>query len=114
MILTEPTLLALYLSGNTLFSRLRHREKEQETSYHKEIWEPMEEIQTWRELLRKIISDPQERQRIAEELHVNPITLIRWTTGKSRPRPDNLSPLLDSIPHYREQLQDLISKEFPH
>ena len=74
----------------------------------------MEEIQTWRELLRKIISDPQERQRIAEELHVNPITLIRWTTGKSRPRPDNLRPLLDSIPHYREQLQDLISKEFPH
>ncbi len=74
----------------------------------------MEEVQTWRELLAKVIGDSQERQRIAEALHVNPITLIRWTTGKSNPRQDNLRPLLDALPRYRQELIELISQEFPH
>ncbi len=74
----------------------------------------MEEVQTWRELLAKVICDSQERQRIAETLRVNPITLTRWTTGKSNPRQDNLRPLLDALPHYRQELIELISQEFPH
>ncbi len=74
----------------------------------------MEEEQTWRELLGTLISDPQERQRLAEALGVNPITLIRWTTGKSNPRQDNLRPLLDALPSYRQQFVERIAKEFPH
>ncbi len=38
--------------------------------------------ETWRSLLKSIISDPQERQRLAEELGIKPITLIRWVNGE--------------------------------
>lgn len=74
----------------------------------------MEEIHTWRELLGKAISDTQERQRIAETLAVNPITLIRWASGISTPRQEKLLPLLDALPYYRQQLLELIAKEFPY
>ncbi len=73
----------------------------------------MEEKYTWRELLGRIISDPQERQRIADAVNVNPITLTRWATNKSNPRQDNLRPLLEALPHHRQQLAELIALEFP-
>ncbi|GCE18098.1 GAF domain-containing protein [Dictyobacter kobayashii] len=73
----------------------------------------MEEDQTWRTFLGKVIADPHERQRIADSINVNPITLTRWTTGKSHPRLDNLLPLLAALPHYRQQLTALITKEYP-
>ena len=74
----------------------------------------MEETQTWRDLLGKVISDPSEKQRIADTLGVKPITLTRWATGVSNPRQDNLLPLLDALPHYHQQFSELIPKEFPH
>ena len=74
----------------------------------------MEAKQTWRDLLGQIINDPHERNRIADALDVNPITLTRWVANKSNPRQDNLRPLLDALPYYRVQLIDLISEEFPH
>src|SRR5579883_2024761 len=61
----------------------------------------MEASQSWRELLGKIIADPQERQRLADTLNINPITLTRWATHKSNPRPDNLRPLIEVLPQYR-------------
>lgn len=73
----------------------------------------MEAIQTWRELLGKVIADPQERQRIADALGVHPITLIRWSTNKSSPRQDNLRPLFEALPQHRQLLTELIALEFP-
>jgi transcriptional regulator with XRE-family HTH domain len=73
----------------------------------------MEAIQTWRELLGKVIADPQERQRIADALGVNPITLTRWATNKSNPRQDNLRPLFEALPQHRQLLTELIAQEFP-
>ena len=72
----------------------------------------MDTSQTWRELLGKIIQDPQERQRIVTELGVNPLTLTRWVSGQSNPRPQNLHQLLNALPQYREVLLELIKKEF--
>lgn len=74
----------------------------------------MKASQTWRELLGVVINDSQERQRIAEALGVNPVTLMRWSTSKSNPRLDNLRPLLEALPRYRQQFADLIAKEFPN
>jgi transcriptional regulator with XRE-family HTH domain len=73
----------------------------------------MEAIQTWRELLGKVIADSQERQRIADALGVNPITLTRWATNKSNPRQDNLRPLFEALPQHRQLLTELITQEFP-
>ena len=71
----------------------------------------MQEAQTWRKLLGTIISNSKEKQRIAEELGVKPITLTRWVTEESDPRPHNLRLLLTVLPGQREQLLDLIRKE---
>jgi hypothetical protein len=73
----------------------------------------MKEPETWRELLGWIISDQQERQRIAETAGINPVTLIRWATNKSNPRLDNLRPLLSALPQYHQQLVRLIAVEYP-
>ncbi|GAC1362478.1 MAG: hypothetical protein NVS2B12_15220 [Ktedonobacteraceae bacterium] len=73
----------------------------------------MAEVQTWRELLSMIIRDPDEKERIVKAAAINPVTLTRWIKQTSTPRVDNLRPLLDALPQYRQQLGDLISKEFP-
>ncbi len=51
----------------------------------------------WRELLGNIISNPAERDRIANEINVHPITLVRWINGESSPRPHNLRQLLRAL-----------------
>ena len=73
----------------------------------------MKEPQTWRELLGWIMSDPEEKQRIAEELGMRTVSVSRWVTGEADPRPRNLRRLLDALPNYREMLYDLISEEYP-
>ncbi len=73
----------------------------------------MHEAKTWRELLRNSIENPQERQRIARELDINPLTLIRWVNGESDPRPQNLRRLLQALPQQRQHLILLIEQEFP-
>ncbi|WP_165422795.1 GAF domain-containing protein [Ktedonosporobacter rubrisoli] len=67
--------------------------------------------QNWRELLRDVIRDSAERQRIADALSINPITLLRWANGASNPRPANLRQLLSALPEHRELLMDLLSQE---
>ena len=37
---------------------------------------------SWSELLGRIIADLQEKQRIVNELSINPITLNRWIKGE--------------------------------
>ena len=71
----------------------------------------MENSQQWRDFLGKIIKDPQERQQIANELSVRPITLTRWVTGESKPRPHNLRLLIKALPEHRQALLELIPKE---
>jgi hypothetical protein len=67
--------------------------------------------QTWRELLSNCINDPHERQRIASELGVNAITLIRWVKQETDPRPQTLRRLLTVLPQYRNLLLELIDEE---
>lgn len=71
----------------------------------------METFTTWRELLGNIIQDVFERQRIASELGVNAVTLTRWVHGSSTPRSQHLRRLLAVLPHHRDQLFELISRE---
>src|SRR5947209_639235 len=71
----------------------------------------MHEPETWRDLLRSIISEPHEKQRLSELLGVRAITLTRWISKESDPRPQNLRNLLNALPQHREQLLDLIREE---
>jgi hypothetical protein len=71
-----------------------------------------EETGTWRKLLGTIISNPKEKQRIADELGVQPITLQRWVDENNEPRPHNLRRLIDALPpQYREPFRDLLHAE---
>ena len=71
----------------------------------------MHEPETWRDLLKSIISEPHEKQRLSEQLGVRAITLTRWISKESDPRPQNLRNLLNALPQHREQLLDLIRDE---
>ncbi len=66
---------------------------------------------SWRDLLNSIVNSPREKQRVAEELGVQTITLNRWISGESIPRTHNLRQLLNALPLYRDQLADLIKQE---
>ena len=69
--------------------------------------------QTWRTVLGKIIRDPHERQRLAQELQISAITLTRWASGISTPRPQNLHSLvLFAPPKYRDLLITLLEQDF--
>ena len=67
----------------------------------------------WRTFLEMLIADTGERQRIANLLGVNPISLTRWASGTSNPRPKHLYALLEALPTQREELIALIVEEFP-
>jgi hypothetical protein len=69
------------------------------------------EAQSWRELLGHIISDPQEKQRLIDELDVSSITLTRWVNGETEPRPHNIRHLLSILSEYRDLFLHLLNKE---
>lgn len=71
----------------------------------------MHEARTWRELLGSILNDSSEKQRLLDELGITPITLIRWISGESEPRPQNLRRLITLLPQYQEELRTLICEE---
>ncbi|HEX6479933.1 MAG TPA: helix-turn-helix transcriptional regulator, partial [Ktedonobacteraceae bacterium] len=74
----------------------------------------MQETHTWRTLLGTILQDLQERQRIATELGMNPMTLIRWANNETKPRVQNLQQLLRALPvKYRQPMIELLTIEFP-
>jgi GAF domain len=81
----------------------------------------------WRTFLAEIIRDPQEKQRLADAMSVNPITLTRWASapshmdkrengvkpGKSpRPQLHSLRKLVAALPEYRDTLLPSILEEF--
>src|SRR5438876_5893310 len=73
----------------------------------------MQELSAWRVLLGQLIHDPQERNRIANELGINPATLVRWAHNETNPRPQNLHQLLKAIPHqYQALFFELVEEEF--
>ncbi|MBO0778943.1 MAG: helix-turn-helix transcriptional regulator [Ktedonobacteraceae bacterium] len=72
----------------------------------------MQDPQTWRELLGRLIKDPQKKQTIAGKLGVSPLTLTRWVSGESTPRSQNLRQLLAALPDQRKRLLDLLAIEF--
>jgi hypothetical protein len=72
-----------------------------------------EEVQTWRDLLGKVVSRPGERQRIAAALRINSITITRWVTGASKPRLETLRALPHVLPQQYEQMITLLKLEYP-
>jgi hypothetical protein len=68
---------------------------------------------TWRDLLGEIIRDPEEEQRIAQEVEVHRITLSRWASGDHTPSRYRLRKLLGAVPEQnREQFRLLIAQEY--
>src|SRR5215469_6113387 len=74
--------------------------------------EHMQNPPTWRALLGMVIKDPQEKQRLANELKVGQITLSRWVTNETTPRLHNLRQLVKALPEYRALLLPLLTSEF--
>ena len=73
----------------------------------------MADTPSWRDLLRDIINEPNERDRIASAIGVRPITLTRWVNGESKPRPRNISQLLQALPQQqRDRLRELLNEEY--
>jgi len=74
----------------------------------------MAELPRWRALFGQIIEDPQERQRLAEELRVKDVTLTRWAHNTANPRPQNIRNLLTALRQpARQRLFEVIIEEFP-
>lgn len=72
----------------------------------------MADSTSWRDLLKAIIKDPQERDRVAAELGKNAVTLTRWSTGESQPRQQHLRQLLRVLPtDLRGQFVALVQQE---
>ncbi len=71
----------------------------------------MQEPSNWRNFLASIIQEPQERQRIANELGVNPVTLTRWVNKEATPRSQNIQRLLKALPQHRKVLIELLSED---
>jgi transcriptional regulator with XRE-family HTH domain len=70
--------------------------------------------QTWRELLGRIVVDPQARAELATMLGVSAVTLTRWANGETHPRAQNLRALLKFLPaEYRDQMVELLAQEYP-
>jgi hypothetical protein len=68
----------------------------------------------WQDLLKVIIRNPQERQRMAREMHMNPLTLSRWAGNESQPRSENIRLLLKAVPReYVEAFLPLLIESFP-
>lgn len=74
----------------------------------------MEKPQTWCDLLKQVLRDPSERQRIAQVLGVSQVTLMRWIKQTSTPRPQNMQNLLAALPEHRELLLKLIPDELKY
>lgn len=72
----------------------------------------MSDPPSWRDLLKRIIDAPGERERIANEIGVRSITLDRWIAGTSKPRMQNLRQLQHALPKvHKDQLTLLLEEE---
>ncbi|GCE24316.1 hypothetical protein [Dictyobacter kobayashii] len=65
-----------------------------------------------RDLLAQIIQDEKIKLNLVDALGISPVTLTRWITGKSDPRPQNLRHLINTLPtQYHEQMYALLRHE---
>jgi len=72
----------------------------------------MSDPSSWQDLLKDIISNPVERERLAKAVGVRPITLYRWVSSESSPRPQNLRQLLSALPYeQRNRMAALLEQE---
>src|ERR1019366_7192460 len=72
----------------------------------------MEKTPTWRTTLANIVRDTRQRQKIATQLNIHPVTLTRWATGKSNPRPAKLHSLLSILPQDHEQTHNSPAQDY--
>ncbi len=76
--------------------------------------EAINNFKNWRELLGQAIKSSQEKQRLAHEMGVKPITLKRWVTGESRPREENIRRLARVLPtDLTGPFLSLVGADFP-
>jgi transcriptional regulator with XRE-family HTH domain len=68
---------------------------------------------SWRDLLKEVISDVGERERIAKAVGVSPVTLSRWASGESlSPRSHNVHHLVQAFPaEQRAAFVELVGQE---
>lgn len=75
----------------------------------------MSETSSWRDLLRSFIAAAKERERLANEVGVTPITISRWANGNFEPRPQSLQRLVHVVPaEHREEFHALVAREYPY
>jgi hypothetical protein len=80
----------------------------------KPFMEDKRDPRTWQELLQRLAEDPKEKERIIQQTHIQPITLMRWIKGTCSPRAENLRALLKAIPCSSSQtFAQLLSVDFP-
>lgn len=68
--------------------------------------------QTWRELLGKLTERSEERQRVARELGVSPLTVTRWVNGDTDPRANNLKKIPEIFPQHRDLFTELLLADY--
>src|SRR5947209_2762105 len=69
-------------------------------------------LTNWRKLLEQLVKDPHERERIADEVGVTQVTLMRWVRGEGHPRLSNLRRLPDAVPAtYACTFRDLLARD---
>jgi hypothetical protein len=71
--------------------------------------------QTWQDLLRQIVADPKEKERILQQVNIQAVTLTRWIKGTCTPRGENIRALLRTIPpSYSQAFTHLLCVDFPN
>lgn len=68
-------------------------------------------FQSWRDLLKGILSSGREKQRLARALGVSPATLRAWAKSEADPQVQQLYLLINALPKYRQQLLESITEE---
>nr|BBH91205.1 hypothetical protein KTC_59560 [Thermosporothrix sp. COM3] len=71
-------------------------------------------LQPWMKVLQGGIKSPAERRRLAQALHVAPMTLTRWANGESQPNRQHLARLAQVAgSSYRQDLLSALQAQYP-
>ena len=74
----------------------------------------LQELPTWQAVLQKIIQSPKERQRLANALGINIITLNRWVKADSHPQRSYLLRLVKVVqPAHRSEMLNALVRAYP-
>jgi hypothetical protein len=76
--------------------------------------EAKRDFTSWRQWLGQLSKHSQDKQRLAHEASVQPVTIKRWVTGESHPREENIRQLVRSLPKdISAPFWHLVEAEFP-